>query len=59
MPIALALHERSVTRTLKTIEHLLPVKADQLIGINIDRMHQDPKRVEESWLTWASNLTPP
>ena len=32
--------------TLQTIEHLLPVKADQLLGISIDRMHKDPRRVE-------------
>lgn len=29
--------------TLKAIEHLLPVKADQVIGQNIDIFHKDPR----------------
>lgn len=28
--------------TLRTIEHLLPVKADQVLGTCIDRFHKDP-----------------
>ncbi|MBV2111935.1 MAG: chemotaxis protein [Candidatus Thiodiazotropha sp. (ex Ctena orbiculata)] len=28
--------------TLKTIEHLLPVKADEVLGICIDRFHKNP-----------------
>src|SRR5208282_4760489 len=29
-------------KTLKTIEHLLPVKADKVMGANIDIFHKDP-----------------
>ncbi len=29
-------------RTLKTIEHLLPIKADQVVGQSIDIFHKDP-----------------
>ena len=29
-------------RTLKQIEHLLPIKADQVVGANIDIFHKDP-----------------
>lgn len=36
---------RRSKETLKQIESLLPVKVDELIGINIDRMHKDPRRV--------------
>lgn len=28
--------------TLKTLEHLLPVKAEQVVGQNVDVFHQDP-----------------
>jgi len=31
------------TQTLKTIEHLMPIKADQALGANIDIFHRDPK----------------
>ena len=30
---------------LKEIEHLLPIRVEELIGINIDRFHQDPERI--------------
>ncbi len=36
---------RQSRQTLRTIEHLLPAKVEQLIGSSIDRMHQDPRRV--------------
>ncbi|MEO2049705.1 MAG: methyl-accepting chemotaxis protein [Pirellulales bacterium] len=32
----------SSVKTLKTLEHLLPVKANDLVGQNIDIFHQDP-----------------
>jgi methyl-accepting chemotaxis protein len=35
------------TRTLKTLEALLPVKADQMIGQNIDIFHKDPSRIRK------------
>ena len=31
------------TATLKTIEHLMPIKADKALGANIDIFHRDPK----------------
>jgi methyl-accepting chemotaxis protein len=34
-------------RTLKTIEHELPVRADEVLGSNIDIFHQDPQRVRK------------
>ncbi|MBT3980283.1 MAG: methyl-accepting chemotaxis protein [Bacteriovoracaceae bacterium] len=34
-------------KTLKTLEHLLPVKSDDLVGTNIDSFHGDPKRVRK------------
>jgi methyl-accepting chemotaxis protein len=30
-------------QTLKTIEHLMPIKADKALGANIDIFHRDPK----------------
>ena len=30
-------------KTLKTIEHLMPIKADKALGANIDIFHRDPK----------------
>ncbi len=35
----------SSTRTLKTIERLLPVKVDDILGKSIDIFHKDPARV--------------
>ena len=32
-------------RTLKTIEHLLPVKAEEVLGRSIDIFHKDPQRI--------------
>ena len=36
---------RASIRTLKSIEHLLPVKVDQIPGKSIDIFHKDPARV--------------
>lgn len=33
---------KTSVNTLRTIEHLLPVKADQVLGTCIDRFHKDP-----------------
>ncbi len=30
-------------KTLKSIEHLLPIKADQIVGTSIDRFHRNPE----------------
>ncbi|HRE99299.1 MAG TPA: methyl-accepting chemotaxis protein [Pirellulaceae bacterium] len=38
---------RQSRQTLRTIEHLLPTKVEQLIGSSIDRMHKDPRRVAD------------
>ncbi len=35
------LNKRSL-ETLRKIEHLLPIKAEQVLGISIDRFHKDP-----------------
>jgi len=32
-------------RTLKTLEHLLPVRVEEMVGKSIDIFHQDPARV--------------
>jgi len=32
-------------RTLKSIEHLLPVKVEEIVGTSIDVFHKDPQRV--------------
>ncbi len=52
MPVAVILAEpenltitymnKASTETLKTLEHLLPVKADAMIGQTIDIFHKDP-----------------
>ncbi len=36
---------RTSTETLKTIEHLIPIRAEQLIGTCIDVFHKDPGRI--------------
>ena len=38
---------RTSMTTLKTIEHLLPVKADELLGQCIDIFHKDPGRIRK------------
>src|SRR5215469_16667019 len=42
-------------RTVKTIEHLLPVKVDQMLGQSIDIFHKDPARVR-ALLSSPANL---
>ena len=36
---------RASIRTLKKIEHLLPVKVEEIVGKSIDMFHKDPERV--------------
>jgi methyl-accepting chemotaxis protein len=38
---------RPSIRTLKTIEHLLPVKVDEMLGCSIDIFHKDPERIRQ------------
>ncbi|MCA9179536.1 MAG: PAS domain S-box protein [Planctomycetales bacterium] len=45
----------SSIRTLKGIEHLLPIKADQLLGQSIDIFHENPDR-QRRLLADPSNL---
>ena len=45
----------SSAQTLKTLEHLLPVKVDDLVGQNIDIFHQDPS-VQRRLLSNEKNL---
>lgn len=42
-------------RTLKTIEHLLPVKVEEILGRSIDFFHKDPQRIR-TVLTSEKNL---
>ncbi len=41
--------------TLKQVEHLLPIKVEEVLGANIDIFHKDPQRVR-SILSDPSNL---
>ncbi len=48
--------------TLRSIEHLLPVKADQMLGTCIDRFHKDPshqRRIlsDPKNLPWRAKIT--
>jgi methyl-accepting chemotaxis protein len=38
---------RASILTLKTIEHLLPVKVDEILGSSVDIFHQDPQRIRQ------------
>jgi len=53
--LELTYHNKSSRDTFKTIEHLLPIKADDVLGSCIDVFHKDPAH-QRSILTDASNL---
>ena len=46
---------KTSTETLKTLEHLLPIKAEDLVGTCIDIFHKDPSH-QRNLLSDASNL---
>lgn len=52
---------RTSVETLRSIEHLLPVKADNLLGTCIDRFHKDPSHqrrilADPKNLPWRSKI---
>jgi methyl-accepting chemotaxis protein len=70
MPVATMFADRDLiiryvnpvsVKTLKTIEHLLPIKAEQILGSNIDIFHKNPERqrkmlADAKNLPWSGNI---